>query len=282
MSASGDPDVFGFHVGQCENKAGCADDDDALEKIPVVGTEVNEAESDGGVALRTMSEMAEAMGARFVYAIVPEGGALQVDEGALLPSIFRVPIDWTELAEAGETALYDVSIYLGPDELNSDGYLATTKRKNCFRVLSRPLFETPMMLLQESADAAEDLARIEMDGVIEKVEDGHLVGWLKDNVTGEWRNAIAFYINGRFAGNIRPGTKRESIGPDALIYRFALPLEYFYERGETDLTIEARVRGRGVSLRRTPLIMTGGGRDYAWDRTALEWKPTEFDLGFDG
>lgn len=37
-------------------------------------SQAEKAESDGGVTLRTMSEMAEAMGARFVYAIVPDGG----------------------------------------------------------------------------------------------------------------------------------------------------------------------------------------------------------------
>lgn len=36
-------------------------------------SQAENAENDGGVTLRTMSDMAEAMGARFVYAILPEG-----------------------------------------------------------------------------------------------------------------------------------------------------------------------------------------------------------------
>jgi len=40
--------------------------------------QAEKAENDGGVTLRSMNEMAEAMGARFVYAIIPEGGS--VDE----------------------------------------------------------------------------------------------------------------------------------------------------------------------------------------------------------
>lgn len=40
-------------------------------------SQVEKAESDGGVTLKTMEKMAEGLGCRFVYAIVPEDGSLE-------------------------------------------------------------------------------------------------------------------------------------------------------------------------------------------------------------
>lgn len=208
--------------------------------------------------------------------LLPEGSALQVDEGALLPAVYRLPVDWPALGQAGQIALEGLSIHLVPDEIAADGFLTRNKRKNMLEALGAPLFESPIFLLRPSGVAAEDLAQVDMDGVIERVDDGFMIGWIKDKVTGNWRNPLAIFINGRFAGNVTPGTRRESLGApgeEAFIYRFPLPLEYFYERGETDLKIEVRVLGRNVLLRRTPLSMAGG-RDYGWDRSVENWQPT--------
>lgn len=40
-------------------------------------SQVEKAESDGGVTLKTMEKMAEGLGCRFVYAIIPEDGDLE-------------------------------------------------------------------------------------------------------------------------------------------------------------------------------------------------------------
>lgn len=207
--------------------------------------------------------------------LLPEGGALQVDEGALLPAVYRVPVDWAAMGGAGDTALQDLHIHLVPDEVAADGFLTRNKRKNVLQLLGPALFEGPIFLLRPSGDPKADLADVQMDGVIERVDEGHMIGWIKDLVTGDWRNPLSIFINGRFAGNVRPGTLRPSLGgPDeeAFIYRFELPLQYFYERGETDLKIDVRVLGRNAMLRRTPLMMTGAGQDYGWSRDTETWE----------
>jgi hypothetical protein len=209
--------------------------------------------------------------------LIPRDGALQIDEGALQPALYRLPLDWAAFAGPDEAVLTDPSLYLLGDEIAADDFLARNKRKNVLRQLGQPLFEGPGILLRPSGDVPADLATVEMDGVIERVDEGHLIGWIKDKRSGDWRSPLAIYINGRFASKLRPGTRRDglgAVGEEAFIYRFELPLEYFYERGETDLKIDVRVIGRNVSLRRTPLIMAGGGRDFGWDRGAEGWVNT--------
>ena len=209
--------------------------------------------------------------------LIPQDGALQVDEGALLPAIYRVPVDWSVLEREEDGTIRDLSIHLVGDEVAADDFLKLNKRKNCFGVLGAPLIELPAFLPESSDEVERNLAVLDMDGVIERVDNGDIVGWLRDGATGDWRLPILVYINDRFAGSVKADTPRANLGDEgeeAFTYRFSLPLEYFYERGETDLSITARVRGRNVALRRTPLVLYKEARNAIWDRLSKKWVAT--------
>jgi hypothetical protein len=126
------------------------------------------------------------------------------------------------------------------------------------------------------------------DGMIERLDEGTLVGWAYDALEDRFNRPLTVYVNGRFTRQVTPLQRRRRLRflrgrPSAFTGRgFAesLPLGYFEESGAATLKIEAYIAGTNVALRRSPLLLPAGAANARWDAEARTW--ISGDAVFDG
>ncbi|MCL2542701.1 MAG: glycosyltransferase family 2 protein [Nocardioidaceae bacterium] len=107
----------------------------------------------------------------------------------------------------------------------------------------------------------------EMDGTsgrIERLEDGSIVGWARDEQGRDLR--VNVYVDGRLAVHTDPPRAYDPSG-----FSVPLPIGYFADHGATELVVDVRTAGTNVVLERSPLRFPVTSRDAEWRDDG--WRP---------
>lgn len=231
-----------------------------------------------------------------------------VDEGSLVPAIYKLDLSDLELANSTEM-FFDAKLYLVGDEhlpelFNDTPGKKAMRTKVSDHVLGTPISELfyfgqtvaeplPQTLSQYlrpraatvegSTEMASEERSLYLDGVIERVARGEIGGWVRAVKTGTdtepelLKKDVSIYINGRYCGKALTNTPSNPDEMKFFRFKFKLPLEYFFEREEPSLTVECRIARHNFVLRRSPIEIESRN-SYKYDIESGEWienKPIE-------
>ena len=194
---------------------------------------------------------------------------LSVAETALEPMTYALSCDWTPDKNG---MLQYLAFYVVANEQIPQGGMAGAAPKTYSDILGKPVRVFPRMSFGDHS-VKNGLRRVGMDGVVDRVFEGRINGWLRYNDTQIWNAPVAIYLDGRFVKSVTPKVKRPDLGTedmDGLEYRTQLPLGYFYEQGHMEVELDVRVAGGNVSLRRAPFKVTGHN-SYRWNKQKNAW-----------
>lgn len=227
---------------------------------------------------RSQLGMSVHVGRHLVRNVLVDGSddAFEVDVDSLEPGICRLSIDvaGAALIAGGDGASVTVTVYLfdGEDDLRLKAKplsVGDTARPEDTLLYSRPWFP-------EGGLAVPALG---FRGVIERLDDGRLRGWVYDVEQDTYDVSVCIYINGRLARQAWPSQRRFDIeevrkaGSSSRGRGFLvdLPLGYFEGIGEDCATVEVRLAGRNLVLRRSPLVLPVMARNAKWDLDHKSW-----------
>lgn len=207
-----------------------------------------------------------------IIPLAGSSGRLHVDEGSLQAGVYRIACNLLSDMPDDVDVMEDLRLYVVLNEqlgaLTDEG----GGRTRLLQLLGPEIHHSPRVVVRSSA-TEEGLRNSGISGLIERIEDGVIIGWARDIDTGSWTNPLAVFINGRYCGSVVPDRQRpDLVKTDAKArgYEFPLPLDYFYERSETNLSVVVRPAGRNVDLRRAPARLTGG-RSCRWLAATETW-----------
>jgi len=142
---------------------------------------------------------------------------------------------------------------------------------------------------ETSAGASNEIIQ-NFDGVLESIKDGVLRGWAVEKLPSNpfimfnWDVPVSVYLNEWYVGETTHTYTRKDLAYESLDkstntitckerpgygFDFALPINFFIEKGISDFTLEVRIARRNVLLARSPCQWHG--RSATWQASTSTW-----------
>jgi hypothetical protein len=224
---------------------------------------------------RSNLAMAVYVGSRLVRRVLVDGSddAFSVDVRSLEPNICKLDADIAGAAtfEGDGRPWVGVTTYLF--DADDDRMPAATESVGTMRSEDTLIYSQPWFI--EGGNVA---FVPEFRGGIDRLTGGRLRGWAYDVNRDTFDVAVCVFINGRLTNYLWPTERRHAL--DEMVgsgrargrgFVVELPFGYFDGVGDEELTVDVKVAGRNLFLRRSPLTLTRGVRDARWDDHARQW-----------
>lgn len=201
---------------------------------------------------------------------------VRVNEEATLAQTFTIAVDW-HTADFDDGPLQNFALYLaGEESLPVD--LRRWRLNNLLNVVREPIVELPQVSITPTP-GDNPLEAAGFDGVIERIDQDVVFGWIRNFNTCSGRHPVVIYADGRLIDTIIPQRRREDLdfecnGSTAAGFVFScpVPLGYFFDNGAESVQITAKPLGMQDLLRRTPVEVESQGwfrfepETRSWDR----------------
>ena len=136
------------------------------------------------------------------------------------------------------------------------------------------------------------------DGVLESVTDGVVRGWVVEKLPSNplarfnWDIPVSIYLNDWYVGETTHTYSRKDLSYKRLKrqvsgqmaqhlqtgygFDFPLPINFFFDKGISEFTLELRVARRNVVLSRSPCQWSG--RSARWNKETKQWTNADTNL----
>lgn len=203
---------------------------------------------------------------------------VRVDERAISAQTFKVAVDWP-VARFADGPLDRFALHLiGEEAVPLDVH--NWRLDNLLNAVGEPLMTLSAVDIREPADGTL-LDNYKMDGVIERVDNDVIFGWVKDFENMTTQHPVVVRANGRLVDTVRPGRRREDLdfqrgdrGAKGFAFACPVPLGYFFENEHHEVSITATPLGLQQSLRHSPVVVGQQGW-FRWDAAKKAWVPRD-------